>query len=52
MTVDGLSSVMYWTLGFGRHAVPVSPPALVSGWKSEVKAMAARRKPPATRQRH
>lgn len=41
MTVDGLSSVVRWVLGFGRHAVPLAPPELVRMVAEEVRAMMA-----------
>jgi len=46
MTVDGVSSVMHWVLGFGHHAIPVSPPELVSLVNREIETMASRRTPP------
>ncbi|HEY3379784.1 MAG TPA: WYL domain-containing protein [Armatimonadota bacterium] len=39
MTVSGLTSVVRWVLGFGRHATPLAPPELVARVAEEVEAM-------------
>ncbi len=41
MRVQGLTSVVRWVLSFGRHARPLSPPALVQAVRAEVRAMSA-----------
>ena len=39
MTVQGMSSVARWVLGFGRHAQPLSPPELVQRVRDEARAV-------------
>jgi predicted DNA-binding transcriptional regulator YafY len=40
LRVEGLSSVLRWVLSFGRHAVPLAPPELVTQFRAEAQAMA------------
>lgn len=42
MRVSGLASLRAWILGFGRHATPLAPPALVRLVEDEIAAMAGR----------
>lgn len=39
MTVTGLETITRWTLSFGRHALPLTPPAFVTRLNEEIAAM-------------